>query len=416
MESLLYRAFKSVKLLGFLLLAVAFPAVSQPADRTLCGQVPTIAAELTRISGLKLQHPVPCDFITKEKVNEFLNKRVKEDSSPEEIRAEELTLKKFGFVPQDFDLAKSTIDLLTEQAAAFYDYNKKKLFITESNTKEPQEPVLAHELSHAIADQNFNLAKFIKGGRKSDDGSTARLAVMEGQATWLMSEYLARKNGQSLRSSPELVTAMSGDSSEGGQFPVFDKSPLYLRQTLIFPYTKGMLFQDAVLHRDNNDGFSEVFRHPPLSTQQILHPDTYFSGVKPLDPALPEAHLPRGYKGLVGGSLGELEHEILLEQYGSKEAAAAIAPHWRGCSFELSENKKAARVVLLYSSEWDSEDSARQYFAAYRQALKKKWKKLAVASETADRVTGTGDDGRFVLERKGKLVTSIEGLDPALVN
>ena len=119
---------------------------------------------------MPLHHPVPCDFITKEKINEFLNKRVKEVAKPEEIRAEELTLKKFGLVPQDFDLAKNTVDLLTEQAAAFYDYDKKKLFITESTPEEPQEPVLAHELSHALADQNFNLAKFIKQGRKSDDG------------------------------------------------------------------------------------------------------------------------------------------------------------------------------------------------------------------------------------------------------
>ncbi len=82
---------------------------------------------------------------------------------------------------------------MTEQAAAFYDYNKKKLFITESDSTESQEPVLAHELGHALADQNYNLAKFVRQGRKSDDGSTARLAVMEGQATWLMSEFLARQ-------------------------------------------------------------------------------------------------------------------------------------------------------------------------------------------------------------------------------
>jgi hypothetical protein len=413
MESLLYRALGRIKLLGCILLVAAL-AAAQSDSRALCGQVPTIAAELTRISGMKLRHPVPCDFITKEKVNEFLGKRVKEDSRPEEIRAEELTLKKFGFVPQDFDLAKSTIDLLTEQAAAFYDYNKKKLFITESNTREPQEPVLAHELSHALADQNFNLAKYVKAGNKSDDGSTARLAVMEGQATWLMSEYLARKNGQSLKSSPELVAMMSGenDSGDGGQFPVYDKSPLYLRQTLIFPYTKGMLFQDAVLHRDSQEGFTEVFQHAPLSTQQIIHPEKYFSGVKPADPALPDPHLPHGYKGLVGGSLGELEHGILLEQYADRDQAAELASHWRGCNFELRENRKAGRVVLLYSSEWDSEDSARRFFAAYREALQKKWKNMTVASETADRVTGTGDDGRFVIERTGALVTSIEGMDP----
>ena len=124
---------------------------------------------------------------------------MKDNARPEEIRAEELTLKKFGLVPQDFDLAKNTVDLLTEQAAAFYDYNKKKLFITESTPSDTQEPVLAHELSHALADQNFNLARFIRQARKSDDGSTARLAVMEGQATWLMSEYMARKSGQSLK-------------------------------------------------------------------------------------------------------------------------------------------------------------------------------------------------------------------------
>jgi hypothetical protein len=414
MEHLLYRALRRFNGLAWLLAATAWALSAQQDSRTLCGQVPTIAAELTQISGLPLKHPVPYDFITKEKVNEFLRKRVKEDTDPEEVRAEELTLKKFGFVPQDFDLAKNTIDLLTEQAAAFYDYNKKKLFITESNSKEPQEPVLAHELSHAIADQNFNLAKFIKAGRKSDDGSTARLAVMEGQATWLMSEYLARKSGQSLESSPELAVSMSGvsDSSEGGQFPVFDKSPLYLRQTLIFPYTKGMMFQDALLRRDKQESFSEVFRKPPASTQQIIHPDKYFSGLKPTDPHLPDPDLPHAYKGLVGGSLGELEHGILLEQYAGKEAAAEIAPHWRGCNFELRENKKAGRVVLVYSSEWDSEDSAKAFFAAYRGSLQKKWKSMTVTAETADRVDGRGDDGRFVLERKGAVVTSIEGLDP----
>ena len=169
--------------------------------------------------------------------------------------------------------------------------------------------MLAHEIAHAIADQNYNLAKFIKAGRKSDDGSTARLAVMEGQATWLMSELLARKMGQSLKDSPALLAMMSGANETGaGQFPVFDNSPLYLRLTLVFPYTKGMLFQNAVYDRDGQKGFAEVFLKPPVSTQQILHPEKYFSGVKPTQPALPQPDLPKGYKSLVGGSLGELEH------------------------------------------------------------------------------------------------------------
>jgi hypothetical protein len=399
-----------------LLLLYAGPAPAQPSRaKEICGLANRIALDLTQISGMKLRHPVPCDYITKEKINAFLNQRMKDVTSPEEIRAEELTLKKFGFVPRDFDLARTTVDLLTEQAAAFYDYNKQKLFITESTPSDTQEPVLAHELAHALADQNFNLARFIRQGRKSDDGSTARLAVMEGQATWLMSEYLARKSGRSLKDSPTLASSMSRlGQAAAGEFPVYENAPLYMRLTLVFPYTRGMLFQNAVCERDGQEGFAEVFRRAPVSTQQVIHPEDYFSNLKPTQPELPDAHLPRGYKSLVGGALGELDHAVLLEQFAGAQQAGEIAPHWRGCNFELRENKKAGRVVLLYAAEWDSEESARRYFAAYREVLEKKWEKMSVASETADSVTGSGDDGRFELRRKGAIVTSVEGLDAAI--
>jgi len=391
----------------------ALPAFAQHDSRArdLCAQIQPIAQELTRISGMPLKHPVPCDFITKDKVNAFLENRVKDVAKPEEVRAEELTLKKFGLVPPDFNLARNTVDLLTEQAAAFYDYDKKKLFITDSTPSDTREPVLAHELAHALADQNYNLARFIRQGRKSDDGSTARLAVMEGQATWLMSEFLARKTGQSLKDSPSLVAMMSSVSeSGGGQYPVYDNSPLYLRLSLVFPYTKGMLFQNALFDRDHQYGFAEVFLKPPISTQQIIHPEKYFGGVKPTEPDLPDPHLPKGYKSLVGGTLGELEHSVMLEQYSGKDAAADLAPHWRGSTFDLVENKKAGRVVLLYAVEWDTEEAARKYFAAYRTQLQKKWKQFHATSETEDAIDGTGDDGHFQLRRKGAVVTSIEGL------
>ena len=398
--------------LALLLLSSAAPARSDQPATGLCAQAGKIAGELAEISGLKLHRSVPCDFISKEKVNEFLKKRVKDVSSPEELRAEELTLKKFGLVPPDFKLADTTVDLLTEQAAAFYDYDKRKLFITETTSSENQEPVLAHELSHAIADQNFNLSRYVRQGRKSDDGATARLAVMEGQATWLMSEYLARKLGQSLRNSPALATMMSRVTEGSGQFPVFDQAPLYLRLTLVFPYTEGMLFQNEILAREGDQGFAEVFRHPPITTQQIIHPEKYFDHIDPTSPELPDPHLPPGYKALVGGALGELDHAVLLEQFAGKPRAEEIAPHWRGSNFELRERKKDASLVLLYAVEWDSETVARAYFSAYRQVLEKKWKKMHIASEAPDLITGTGDDGRFELRRQGAVVTSVEGLPP----
>jgi hypothetical protein len=398
---------------ALLFFAAAYPLAAQTDARAkeLCAQIQGIAQDLTKISGMPLKHPVPCDFITKDKINKFLNDRVKEVAKPEEIRAEELTLKKFGLVPNDFDLAKNTVDLLTEQAAAFYDYDKKKLFITDSTPSDTREPVLAHELAHALADQSYNLARFIRQGRKSDDGSTARLAVMEGQATWLMSEFLARKVGQTLKDSPTLLAMMSSVNDGGsGQYPVFDSSPLYLRLSLVFPYTKGMLFQNAVYDKEGQNGFAEVFLKPPVSTQQIMHPDKYFSSVKPTEPELPDPHLPKGYKSLVGGTLGELEHSIMLEQFSGKETAEKLASHWRGSTFALVENKKAGRVVLLYAVEWDTEVSARDYLAAYRKQMQQKWKKFEVTSDAPDVVDGVGDDGRFELRRKGAIVTSVEGM------
>jgi len=379
-----------------------------------CRQVPEVSRQLAAITGLPLRRPVPCSFIDKQQVNAFLKQRLREVASPQEIRGEELTLKKFGLVPPDFDLAASTVDLLTEQAAAFYDYNKRKLFLTDSTGEEPLDAVLAHELAHALADQNFNLAHYIKQGRKSDDGSTARLSAMEGQATWLMSEYAARRLGQTLVGNQTLAASMAGTTeTAGGQFPVFEKAPLYLRRSLVFPYIKGMIFQGAIVERDHQRGFAEVFTDPPRSTQQILHPEKYFAHVTPTEPALPDPRLPHGYKGLVRGELGELEHAILLEQYAGKAEAQDVAPHWRGSRFELRENRKAGRVVLLYAVEWDDETSAARYFTLYRQLLSGKWKHMTVDAETPESTTGSGDDGRFEVRRKGAVVTSVEGMEPA---
>src|SRR5579872_3703210 len=95
------------KVLILALLCWNVTAAESPQASELCGMAGRISAELASISGLKLHHPVPCDFITKEKVGEFLKKRVKDTTTPEEIRAEELTLKKFGLIPPDYNLAES---------------------------------------------------------------------------------------------------------------------------------------------------------------------------------------------------------------------------------------------------------------------------------------------------------------------
>ena len=396
-----------------LLAAALWAAAALPAQRNdeVFAEVDRISRELTRISGMPLRRKVACELISREKVNRFLNQRVKEVATPQEIRAEELTLKKFGLVPPDFDLAKTTVDLLTEQAAAFYDFNRKRLFITDTTPSATREAALAHELAHALADQSLNLGRFIKQSGKSDDGSLARLAVMEGQATWMMSEYLARRMGTSLKDSPGLAEQMSRSAdSAAGQYPVFDGSPLYMRVTLIFPYTDGARFQQAVVERDGAAAFAEVFRRAPVSTQQILHPAAYFAGTEPTIPGLP-VFTERRYKTLAEGSFGELDHRILLEQYVGKEEAADASPHWKGGRYRVYDNRERSRQVLAYASDWDTPEAARVFFGLYRTVLAKKWKKMQVLTETGDRVAGVGDDGLFALALRGCVVTSLEGVE-----
>lgn len=390
-------------------------AWAQKGDRAIFDEVGSDLRELAQITGLKLRHKVPYDLISKDQVNRYLKDRVGETSTPEELRVEELGLKKFGFVPQDFDLAKTTVDLLTEQAAAFYDYHKKRLYITDWAPSGMREAALVHELAHALADQNFHLERFIRQGSDDDDLSMARMAVMEGQATWLMSEAEERRAGQSLKDNEAAVELMSKAMESGGdEYPVFESAPLYLRRTLVFPYTQGMLFQNAVVQKLDEAAFAEVFRRPPVSTQQVLHPEKYFAHLAPTRPALPEFSR-HGYKRLALGTMGELDHAILIEQFRNEREAGRIAPHWRGGVYGLEENKGEHRVVLEYAVEWEDADWARQFFEAYQEALRKKWRKIEVQSSSDSIFAGVGDDGYFVVRLEGAVVRSLEGLrDPAV--
>jgi hypothetical protein len=389
----------------------------QQTDRSVFDEIGRDLQELNQITGLKIHHKVPFDLISKDQVNTFLKDRVEEKSSQEDLRIEEIGLKKFGFVPQDFDLKKTEVDLLTEQSAAFYDYHKKKLYIADWAPKDMRAEALVHELSHALADQNFHLERFIKKSGDDDDLSMALEAVMEGQATWLMSEAVERRNGQTLKGSPAAVEEMSRAMDSGGKdYPVFDSTPVYLRRTLVFPYTQGMIFQNAVVEKLDQAAFAEVFRHSPVSTQQILHPEKYFARIMPTRPALPRFSGGHGYKRLAWGTMGELDHALLIEQYVDKEHADEVAPHWKGGVYALEENKAEKRVVLEYAVEWESPDWARRFFEAYQEVLRKKWRKIEVQSRNDSTFSGLGDDGYFVVRLNGAVVNSLEGLRDAAVN
>jgi hypothetical protein len=238
----------------------------------------------------------------------------------------------------------------------------------------------------------------------------AHLAVMEGQASWLTFEYMSRKMGRSLMDNPQVLQSMTSMmQASSGQFPVLDKAPLYLKESLLFPYVSGAIFQQKICEKMGKEAFAEVFRHPPVSTQQILHPEKYFERVAPLNTKLPQTQAARGLRKVIDGSFGEFDHRILLRQYGGTEAES-LAVKWRGSAFQIVQRKGGETAVLMYASEWEDEEAARQFFRFYRSVLNGKWKRLKVESESANEIAGSGDDGRFVVKLEGNRVTSVEGM------
>ena len=395
-----------------LLVAVGLPfalAREKVSKDPAFAEIDSIVKSLSEITGLTEKHAVPYGRMTKRQLHQFLTKRIKKTLKPEEIRADELSLKMFGLVPPEFDLKKSTIDLLTEQAAAFYDYDEKKLFLLSDSSIEAETTTLAHELSHALADQHFNLEHFMEETPSDDDENLAHTAVVEGQASWLMIAYELKRAGQSPVPTTEMLKSVadSGESSMG-DYPVLKGSPLYIQQSLLFPYSQGTLFFNAVYQKLGKAAFAEVFKHPPVSSAQIIHPEKYFAYEKPTEPPLPKL-TPEG-KEVTDGSMGEFDHQMLLQQYVGATKATELVSHLRGGQFRIVTRGRNGKPILLYAAEWDSAESAAAYFGDYQKVLQKKWKQCDFSAQKATMAAGTGDNGSFVVWVSGNVVTSVEGL------
>jgi hypothetical protein len=206
------------------------------------------------------------------------------------------------------------------------------------------------------------------------------------------------------------LAAAASSRVEAREYPVYSSAPLYLRESLLFPYTDGLLFQQAVVEKLGTDAFRAVFRNPPISTQHILHPETYFDGVRPAKPALPALGRIRGFKDVAEGQVGELDHQILLKQYLGEDQARALGPAWRGGRYALRENKAQGGAILLYASQWESPLRAREFFKAYLEVCRKKWAAVEIETQTDTEMRGRGDDGFFLIRLNGVTVQSIEGL------
>lgn len=393
--------------------AVAEAAAQERPGIPTAETVARLLGQISEITGMKLKHPVPMSALSKEEWRRWVDDRIQESAKPEEIQVEEKAMKMFGFLPPDFDLRGATVDLMAEQAAAVYDHKKKRMiFVQGAASGEMEEAVLVHELCHALADQHFDMRRFLEKGPHSDESESARMAVVEGQAMWIMIEAMLNRGGQSLTKNAAMLQAMvpSMGKMAASQYPVFEKSPLYLKESLLFPYSAGLGFQQAVIEKLGREGFAAVLRDPPKNTQQVLHPEKYLAHEAVPSVDLPDFDGRNKLKRLTDGDVGEFDFRVLFEQYGSKKEASEVAPAWRAGRFELLGDKDLKHPTLRWSTLWASPESAHSALLLYEKVMEKKSQGLKWTDKSEDRAEGSNQYGAFRIRTLGARLEAIEGL------
>jgi len=240
----------------------------QQADQ-LFHEVDTILEFASKDTDLPIKHDVKRRLTDRAEVVAYLKKSMAEDKDVQRLRRTELVLKKFGLLPHNFDLQSFLVDLLEEQVAGYYDSKTKAVNLLDWVSPDLQRPVLAHELTHALQDQSFGLDKWLEKSSKdidskrnitpedivNDENSEARQAVVEGQAMVVLLDYMLVPMHRNVADSPDVVDALNDDMQSGTPDSVeYRNAPIFLKESLTFPYRYGLGFEAEVFRARGKDG------------------------------------------------------------------------------------------------------------------------------------------------------------------
>src|SRR6202011_3492150 len=140
--------------------------ISPKEAEELFHDVDQILQFASKDTGLPIKQEVERRLTSRDEVVAYLEKTMAEDNDAQRLRRSELVLKKFGLLPRDFDLQTFLVALLREEVAGYYDPKTKTVNLLDWVPIEEQEPVMAHELTHALQDQSIGLQKWMKKGEK----------------------------------------------------------------------------------------------------------------------------------------------------------------------------------------------------------------------------------------------------------
>ena len=411
--------------------------ITKAEAKALFRSVDEIMRFVSHDTGLPIKHKVKKKLITRDQVEHYVEEHIKSDKDAQRIERSQLVLRKFGMIPQNYDLHAAFLKLLREQVAAFYDPKTKTVNLLDWVRPELQKPVLAHELTHALQDQTVDLRKWFRAGGSDgtplpdqqeqviQEAQSARENVAEGQAMLAMIDYILAPSGLNVLKAPDVVNAMRASMTDGKNLPVLAAAPVYLRESLLMPYAFGMDFERAVLTRKGTAAaYEEVLQHPPADTYEVMVPDAYIDGrgVAPLTiPDLDKLIAP-DYERYDFGSMGAFDVYLLAKQYAPDSDARQYYSHWRG-GYYLAVRAKAApkdEIGLIYCSRWDSPEAAKAFAKMYEDYVPVRYKdanrlpaSCPVSNEEPECSVWQWNtsEGRVVVDVRGRGILILEGLN-----
>src|SRR5215831_2940958 len=396
---------------------------SAARNAALVAATQDVLKETSDLRQLSILRAVQSSTQSRAEIERAVIKNLDEDTSSADTHAAEVTMKKLGLAPADFHYRALMIRVLTEQVAGYYEPKTRQFHLADWIDVDGQRPVMAHELTHALQDQHFDLRRFEHWPKGDSDAELAAHALIEGDATLAMVMYVSSNPARVLTFLKSLG-AMGVDTKE------LDQAPRAIRESLLFPYQEGLNWTRA-LYNYKQGGWSQVsdaFATLPQSTEQIMHPEKYFAHEAPMKVTLPDitnllntgsksASAAKGevnWKRLLTDVNGEWGTYLLLDQFLKSPAEShRAAAGWGGDRYAVYESS-AGGVVFLSVSMWDSDDEAREFYEAYLKRTEARYPgvdALPLSSQSGQegkRFRTT--EGEVIIELRGNRVNVIEGM------
>jgi hypothetical protein len=327
-----------------------------------------IAGQVEQIRGLRPKADVTPVLLDEATLRQDLAAEFDHDNPPAAVQASQAILTTLGLLEPGTSLRDANLDLLSGQAIGFYSPDRDALFlVSRSGGIGPtQRATYAHEFTHQLQDQNFDLARLHLDAPDQGDRSLARLALVEGdavatQAAWMQANLTPQDLGQVLADAADPVASAA-----------LARAPAVLRASLLFPYTDGYAFVTGLLATGGFAAVDAAFGRPPDSTEQVLHPDKYRAAEPPDPVTLPKtlaATLGRGWAVTAQDTLGELMLRTWLTESGvSGTTAATAAAGWGGDRLALLVGSHG-ELAMAIMTRWDSLADADEFAHAAASAV-----------------------------------------------